>query len=91
MTAAHTTNEKDPCVASTGPFENCTTNAPDFPIFEDASKALATIKAKFDLHGHGIHDGGNNDFTVVQKNWGHSRYCCDYAALIGFGRQLGVL
>ena len=91
MTAAHTTNEKDPRVTSTGPFENHTTNALNFPIFEDASKALVTIKAKFDLHGHGVHDGDNNDFIVVQKNWGHSRHCRDYAALIGFGRQLGVL
>ena len=91
MTAAHTTNEKDPSVTSTGPFENHTTNEIDFKTFEGASKALVTIKAKFDLHGHGVHDGGNKDFIVVQKNWGHSRYCQDYVALIGFGRQLGVL
>ena len=90
MTTAHTTNGKghgcDPV-----PFHNYTTNEFDFPTFEAASKALATIKTKFDLHGHGVHDGGNNDFIVVQKNSGHSRYCRDYAALIGFGRQLGVL
>ena len=91
MTTAHTTNEKDPRVTSTGPFEIHTTNKSDFPTFEGASKALATIKAKFDLHGHGVHDGDNNDFIVVQKNWGHLRHCRDYAALIGFGRQLGVL
>ena len=91
MTTAHTTNEKDPRVTSTGPFENHTTNELDFKTFADASKALTTIKAKFDLHGHGVHDGDNNDFIVVQKNWGHSRHCRDYAALIGFGRQLGVL
>ena len=91
MTTAHTTNEKDPRVTSTGSFENHTTTELDFKTFEGASKALATIKAKFDLYGHGVHDGDNNDFIVVQKNWGHSRYCRDYAALIGFGRQLGVL
>jgi len=91
MTAAHTTNEKDPSVASTGPLKNHTTNETDFPIFGGDSKALVTVKAKFDLHGHGVHDGGNKDFIVVQKNWEHSRYCRDYAALIGVGRQLGVL
>ena len=90
MTTAHTTNEKghgcDPV-----PFQNHTTNDLDFPISERPSKALATIKAKFALHGHSDHDGSNQDFIVVQKDWGHSRYCQDYAALIGFGRQLGVL
>lgn len=91
MTTAHTTNEKDPRVTSTGPFENHITNESDFPIFDGASKALATIKAKFALRGHSVHDGSSHDFIVVQKDWGHSRYCRDYAALIGFGRQLGVL
>ena len=90
MTTAHNTNEKghgcDPV-----PFENHTTNALDFPIFDDASKALANTKAKFALRGHSVHDGSDRDFIVVQKDWGHSRYCRDYAALIGFGRQLGVL
>lgn len=90
MTTAHTTNGKghgcDPV-----PFQNHTTNTIDFPIFDGASKALATIKAKFAMHGHAVHEGDNRDFIVVQKNWGHSRYCQDYAALIDFGRQLGVL
>jgi hypothetical protein len=90
MTTAHTTNGKghgcDPV-----PFKNHTTNDLDFPIFDDASKGLATAKAKFALRGHSVHDGSNHDFIVVQKNWGHSRHCRDYAALIGFGRQLGVL
>ena len=90
MTTAHTTNGKghgcDPV-----PFQNHTINSPNFPISDDASKALANIKAQFDLRGHAVHDGDNRDFIVVQKNWGHSRHCRDYAALIGFGRQLGVL
>ena len=90
MTTAHTTNEKghgcDPV-----PFQNHTINKLDFPIFDDASKALATTKAKFAMRGHSVHDGSDRDFIVVQKDWGHSRYCRDYSALIGFGRQLGVL
>lgn len=91
MTTAHTTNEKDPRVTSTGPFENHTTNRSNFPTGDSSCKALSAIKAKFALGGHAVHDGGNLDFIVVQMNWGHSRYCQDYAALIGFGRQLGVL
>ena len=89
MIAAHTNGKGHGC--DPVPFQNYTTNKLDFPTFEGASKALVTIKAKFDRHGHSVHDGDNNDFIVVQKNWGHSRYCRDYAALIGFGRQLGVL
>ncbi len=91
MTTAHTINEKDPRVTSTGPFENHTINDLDFPTRDRPSKALATIKAKFALRGHSVHDGSNKDFVVVQKGWGHSRHCRDYAALISFGRQLGVL
>lgn len=61
------------------------------PISERPSKALATIKAKFAMHGHAVHDGDIRDFLVVQSSWGHTRHCRDYAALIAFGRQLGVL
>jgi hypothetical protein len=90
MTTAHTANEKghgcDPV-----PFQNHTANDLDFPTGGRPSKALATIKAKFALRGHGVYDGDNHDFIVVHVRWSHSRYCRDYAALIGFGRQLGVL
>jgi hypothetical protein len=73
------------------PHTNFTTNDLDFPTGDRPSKVLATIKAQFALRGHSVHDGGNHDFIVVQTNWGHSRHCQDYAALIVFGRQLGVL
>ncbi len=90
MTTAHTTNGKghgcDPV-----PFQTHTTNDLDFPTSDRPSKALATVKAKFALRGHAVYDGDNRDFIVVQKSWGHSRHCRDYAALIRFGRQLGVL
>jgi len=45
MTTVHTTNEKDPRVTSTGPFENHTTNDLDFTTVDRPSKALATITA----------------------------------------------
>jgi hypothetical protein len=90
MTTVHITNGKghglDPV-----PFQNHIINDSDFPTLDRPSKALATIKAKFALHGHSVHDGSDHDFVVVQRSWGHSRYCRDYAALLGFGRQLGVL
>lgn len=90
MITAHTTNRKghgcDPV-----PFQNHTINYLDFPTGDRPGKALATVKAKFALRSHAVHDGGNHDFIVVQKNWGHSRYCRDYAALVAFGRQLRVL
>ena len=90
MTTAHTTNGKghgcDPV-----PFQNHTINAIDYPPSERPGKALATIKAQFVFRGHVVHDGSNHDFVVAQKNWGQSRHCVDYAALVGFGRQLGVL
>lgn len=90
MTTAHTTNGKgygcDPV-----PFQKHTINAIDYPLSERPRKAVETIKAKFALRGHAVHDGGNHDFIVVQSNWGHSRYCQNFAALVGFARQLGVL
>jgi hypothetical protein len=90
MTTAHSANEKghgcDPV-----PFQNHTANGLDFPTGERPSKPLATIKARFAVGGHGIYDGDNRGFIVVHLRWGQSRYCSDYAALIGFGRQLGVL
>lgn len=90
MTTVHTTYGNghgcDPV-----PFQNYITNALDFPTGGRPSKALVSIKAKFALHGHAVHDDNNRDFTVVQKNWGLSRYSRDYAELVSFGRQFGVL
>lgn len=63
----------------------------NYPSDQRISKAESTLLVRLAVAGHGVHVGDNRDFIVVQKNWGHSRYCQDYAALIGFGRQLGVL
>lgn len=41
MTTAHTTNEKDPRVKSTGPFENHTITSIDYPIEHRTGKASA--------------------------------------------------
>lgn len=89
MTATHTTNIKghgcDPV-----PFQNHSTNDLDYPPSERPGKALATLKDKFALHGHLVHDGGNDDYIVVKSDWCMSRHCSDYAALVSFGRMLGV-
>jgi hypothetical protein len=70
-------------------------NNPDFRTANDGQQApdgkvTATLIAKFALRGHAVHDGGNHDFIVVQKNWGHTRYCQDADALKAFAVQLGV-
>lgn len=86
MTAAHTINEKghgcDPV-----PFQN---HNPDSPIENRAGKASAALKAKFARAGHLVHDGGNGDYIVVKADWCMSRHCPNYAALVSFGRVLGV-
>lgn len=89
MTTAHT-NEKDPRVTSTGPFEIHTTNGSDYPTGQRHGKASAMLKAQFARAGHLVHDGGNDDYIVVKSDWCMSRHCSDYAALIAFGRVLGV-
>ena len=90
MTAAHTTNEKDPRVTSTGPFENHTTNDLDYSIEHRTGTASAAFKAKFARAGHLVREGGNDDYIVVKTDWCMSRHCPNYAALVSFGRVLGV-
>lgn len=90
MTALHTINEKGPSVTSTGPLDH-TTNGFHYPTSECPRKALVKQKAQFPFSGHAAHDGGSQDFIVVQRDWGHSRHCPDYFALTLIGRQVGVL
>ena len=70
-------------------------NNPDFRTANDDQQApdgkvIATLIAKFALAGHVVHQGQCGDFTVVQRNWGHTRYCQDAKALKAFAVQLGV-
>jgi hypothetical protein len=89
MTITRTTNEKghgcDPV-----PFQNHTTNDLDYPTGQRPGKASAALKAQFARAGHIVHDGGNDDYIVVKADWHMSRHCCNLAALVTFGRQLGV-
>ncbi len=53
-----------------------------------AEKSAATLIAKFALAGHAVHRL-ESGFLVTR--WGMSRHCPDLAALVNFGRVLGVL
>jgi len=50
-------------------------------------KPLANLIAGFALRGHAVHRL-ESGFLVTR--WGMSRHCPDYAALVNFGRVLGV-
>ena len=70
-------------------------NNPDFCTANDDEqppdgKVIATLIAKLALAGHAVHQGQCGDFTVVQRNWGMSRYCQDAKALKAFAVQVGV-
>ena len=67
-----------------------TTNTGDFPIEDESSKDLASLKARMALTGHSVYDGGNDDFIVVKADWCMSRHCPDWSALQRFARVLGV-
>ena len=69
---------------------NHTINSRDCPIEHKTCTASAALKAKFARAGHLVHDGGNDDYIVVKADWCMSRHCPDYAALVSFGRVLGV-
>lgn len=84
------TNEKSPSPTTATGLFFYTTNDLDFTRTERRSKAIATLKSLFGLRGHEVHDGGNLDFTVVHRDWGQSRYCQDFAALVAFAGKVGV-
>ena len=65
-------------------------NVVDLPIANQAQvdKGLATLKAKFTMAGHQVHDGDTGDFLVTR--WGMSRWCEHVEALRTFARVLGV-
>lgn len=86
-----TPNEKDPRAGNTGPFGNHSTNTRDYPTEMIFGKASPALKALFARAGHLVHDGSDDDYFVIKANWGMSRHCRDYAALVAFGRQLGVI
>jgi hypothetical protein len=84
------TKEKDPCAGNTGPLENHLLNGCDYPTEMTVGEA-SPLKSKFAQAGHLVHDRDDNDYFVTKANWSVSRHSRDYAALIAFGRNLGVI
>ena len=82
------TNEKDPRVSSTGPFENHTTNDLNFAIGTRHSKAIATQVAQLAIRGHAVHQLIDGGFLVCK--YGHSFHANDFAELQAIARRLGV-
>ena len=82
------TNEKDPRVSSTGPFENHTTNDLNFAIGTRHSKAIATQVAQLAIRGHAVHQLIDGGFLVCK--YGHTFHANDFAELQAFARRLGV-
>ena len=65
-----------------------TPNVVDFHAVSDSGKAVATLKARFAIAGHQVHEGSNDDLIVTR--WNMSRYCADLASLRTFARVLEV-
>jgi hypothetical protein len=78
----NSTPHKSECPATTGQNAKLSTQA------IDSTKLLATLKARFAMHGHAVMQYCDGDFSV--SRWGQTRYCQDIEALVAFGRQIGV-
>jgi hypothetical protein len=90
MTAAHKSESR---AGARQVAEQNTDSTPIVPSWDDDSKALSTLKARFALHdgGHAVHELASGGFLVVATRWGGmSRECPDLSALAAFARQLGV-
>lgn len=75
-------NDETPSVRGKG-FLKSTDTAESTPT----DKRIANLIAGFALRGHAVHRL-KSGFLVTC--WGMSRHCPDYAALVNFGRVLGV-
>lgn len=52
-------------------------------------KRETTLIARFALKGAAVHRLADGGFLVAQ--WGLSRHCVDFASLMAFARQMGVI
>jgi hypothetical protein len=52
-------------------------------------KRETTLMARFAMKGAAVHRLADGGFIVAQ--WGLTRHCADFAALVGFARQMGVI
>ena len=91
MTSTASTPKAESPGLPTEAFLNHSLSAFDYPIAHRSRKASEVHKASFARAGHIVHDGGNNDYIVVKADQRMSRHCWSHAALMAFGRQLGVI
>ena len=52
-------------------------------------KRETTLIARFAMKGAAVHRLADGGFLVAQ--WGLSRHCVDFASLMAFARQMGVI
>ena len=78
------TTQKAQSPAATGLSANENTNTE----FLDP-KLETSLIARFALKGAAVHRLADGGFIVAQ--WGLSRHCVDFASLMAFARQMGVM
>lgn len=78
------TTQKAQSPAATGLSANENTN----PEILDP-KRETTLIARFAMKGAAVHRMADGGFIVAQ--WGLSRHCVDFASLMAFARQMGVI
>lgn len=78
------TTQKAQSPAATGLSANENTNT---EILDP--KRETTLMARFAMKGAAVHRLADGGFIVAQ--WGMTRHCADFAALVGFARQMGVM
>ena len=78
------TTQKAQCPAAPGLSANENTNV---EILDP--KRETTLIARFALKGAAVHRLADGGFIVAQ--WGLSRHCVDFASLMAFARQMGVM
>ena len=78
------TTQKAQSPAATGLSANENTNT---EILDP--KRETTLIARFALKGAAVHRLADGGFLVAQ--WGLSRHCVDFASLMAFARQMGVI
>lgn len=78
------TTQKAQSPAATGLSANESTNT---EILDP--KRETTLIARFALKGAAVHRLADGGFIVAQ--WGLSRHCVDFASLMAFARQMGVM
>ena len=78
----NTQKAQSPAATGLSANENTSTNILD-------QKRETTLIARVAIKGAAVHRLADGGFIVVQ--WGLSRHCVDFASLVAFARQMGVM